>query len=291
MINSFLKYLEYERRYSKHTVTSYRNDLKQFRSFSLNNFDADLKDANHGILRAWIVELSESKIQPTSINRKMASLRSYYKYLLKHDHIAKDPTWKLKTLKTPRRIPHFVDEGEMNTLLDNREIIASHTTKRDSLIIELLYGTGVRLSELINIKHGDINNHQHTIKVLGKRNKERIIPFSKNLHQVIEEYVVMKKKEIAAAEHDYLLVTDGGKQLYPMFVQRLTKRYFANTNIDKKSPHVLRHTYATHMLNNGAELNAVKELLGHTSLAATQVYTHNTMEKLKKVFDQAHPKA
>ena len=292
MITSFLKYLEYERRYSIHTVTSYQNDLHQFRSFLISNFQTeDLKEANHGILRAWLVELSEQKIQPTSINRKIAALRSFYKYLLKHDHISKDPTWKLKTLKTPRKIPHFIDQSEMNELLDNRIVEDSHAYYREVLIIELLYGTGIRLSELINIKQGDINIHQQTIKVLGKRNKERIIPFSQNLHKVIEEYIKMKKREISATDHDYLLVTDAGKKLYPMFVQRLTKRYFSETNVDKKSPHILRHTYATHMLNNGAELNAVKELLGHSSLAATQVYTHNSMGKLKKVFDQAHPKA
>ncbi len=292
MIKSFLKYLEYERRYSSHTITSYENDLLQFQSFLKKNFQTEnLKEANHGILRAWLVDLSEEKIQPTSINRKIAALRSFYKYLLKHDHITQDPTWKLKTLKTPRKIPHFVDESEMNTLLDNRVSEDSHSSQREVLIIEILYGTGMRLSELINIKHGDINTHQQTIKVLGKRNKERIIPFSQNLHQVIEKYIRMKKREIAAPSHDYLLVTDTGKQLYPMFVQRLTKNYFKNTNVDKKSPHILRHTYATHLLNNGAELNAVKELLGHSSLAATQVYTHNSMEKLKKVFDQAHPKA
>lgn len=292
MIDSFLKYLEYERRYSSHTITSYHSDLSQFHSFLKSNFQTDdLKEANHGIIRAWLVDLSEQEIQSTSINRKIATLRSFYKYLLKYDHISQDPTWKLKTLKTPRKIPHFVDEGEMNALLDNRTVEDSHQYQREALIIEMLYGTGMRLSELINIKHADINIHQQTIKVLGKRNKERIIPFSKNLHQVIEQYIQLKKREIVATDHDYLLVTDTGKQLYPMFVQRLTKRYFANTNVDKKSPHVLRHTYATHLLNNGAELNAVKELLGHSSLAATQVYTHNSMEKLKKVFDQAHPKA
>ncbi len=292
MIDSFLKYLKYERRYSNHTITSYHSDLSQFTAFLKSNFQTDdLKEANHGILRAWLVDLSEQQIQSTSINRKIATLRSFYKYLLKYDHISQDPTWKLKTLKTPRKIPHFVDEGEMNTLLDNREVEDTHQYQREALIIEMLYGTGMRLSELINIKHADINVHQQTIKVLGKRNKERIIPFSKKLHQVIEQYIQLKKREIAATDHDYLLVTDAGKQLYPMFVQRLTKRYFTNTNVDKKSPHVLRHTYATHLLNNGAELNAVKELLGHSSLAATQVYTHNSMEKLKKVFDQAHPKA
>lgn len=292
MISSFLKYLEYERRYSSHTITSYQNDLHQFQSFLKSNFQTDNpKEANHGILRAWLVDLSEQEIQATSINRKIAALRSFYKYLLKHDYVEKDPTWKLRTLKTPRKIPHFIDEGEMNTLLDNRINEDTHAYWREVLIIELLYGTGIRLSELINIKHTDINVHQQTIKVLGKRNKERIIPFSINLHKIIEEYIRMKKRDITAAGNEYLLVTDAGKKLYPMFVQRLTKNFFKNTNVDKKSPHVLRHTFATHMLNNGAELNAVKELLGHTSLAATQVYTHNSMEKLKKVFDQAHPKA
>jgi integrase/recombinase XerC len=292
MINSFLKYLEYERRYSKHTIISYQNDLLQFQTFLKKNFELqDLKEANHGILRAWLVELSEQEVKPTSINRKMASLRSFFKYLLKHDYIAKDPTWRLKTLKTPRTIPHFVDQGEMNTLLDNRLIEDTIDYLREALIIEMLYGTGIRLSELINLKVKDVNVHQQTIKVLGKRNKERIIPFSQHLHKVIQEYIKVKKRELAEPDHDYLLVTNTGKKLYPMFVQRLTKKYFDNANVDKKSPHVLRHTFATHMLNNGAELNAVKELLGHTSLAATQVYTHNSMEKLKKVFDQAHPKA
>jgi len=292
MIKSFLKYLEYERRYSKHTITSYQNDLLQFQTFLKKNFQTeDLKEANHGILRSWLVQLSEQEVKSTSINRKIASLRSFFKYLLKHEHIAKDPTWKLKTLKTPRKIPHFVDQEEMNTLLDNREIQDTMAFHREVLIIEMLYGTGIRLSELITLKHGDINTHQQTIKVLGKRNKERIIPFSQHLHQVIQEYIRVKKRDQAEQNHDYLLVTNAGKQLYPMFVQRLTKKYFDNANVDKKSPHVLRHTFATHMLNNGADLNAVKELLGHTSLAATQVYTHNSMDKLKKVFDQAHPKA
>jgi integrase/recombinase XerC len=293
MQESFLKYLQYEKRYSKHTVISYNQDLSQLQQYiSKNHPELPVEEANHSILRGWIVSLVEAGIQPKSINRKIASLRSFYKFLLKQGIIDKNPTTKIKVLKTGKKLPQFVSEQDMNMLLDNCEFSHDFSGKRDQLILELLYGTGIRLSELISLKTSDVNFHNRTIKVLGKRNKERVIPFSTSLDKVIKNYIVEKNNNFEDPLISNLIVTDNNEVSYPMFIYRIVKKYLnLFTTIDKRSPHVLRHTFATHLLNKGADLNAVKDLLGHTSLAATQVYTHNSLDKLKSVFDQAHPKA
>lgn len=293
MMDLFLNYLQYEKRYSPKTILSYSTDLSQFSAF-LKSFSPDflLEQATHHEIRSWIISLVESKIDSVSVNRKIACLRSFFKFLLRQEVIARDPMLKIKILKTKKKLPHFVSEPDIASLLDRAEFSSNHEGVREQLILELFYGTGIRLSELIHLKEKNINLREKTIKVLGKRNKERVIPFSESIVPLIENYCALKNKEITKQDHGLLFVTDTGETLYPMMVYRIVKKYMKLfTSVEKKSPHVLRHTYATHLLNKGAEINAVKDLLGHSSLAATQVYTHNSMEKLKKVFEQAHPKA
>lgn len=292
MIESFLKYIEFEKRYSKHTVISYKNDLEQFNIF-LSNLDQqlNLQSVTYPHIRSWVITLVEDGISPSSVNRKMASLRSYYKFLMKSGALKKDPTVQLKALKTSKRLPQFAQESEMQRLFDLVDFGNDFTGKRDELMMELLYATGIRRSELIALKVDSINLGKSQIKVLGKRNKERIIPLNTEVAELIQKYLKMRD-EAFGNTNNFLLLTDKGEQLYDGFVYRKVKRYLgATTSLEKKSPHILRHTFATHLLNNGADLNAVKELLGHSSLAATQVYTHNSLDKLKKVFEQAHPKA
>jgi len=292
MIDSFLKYLQFEKRVSRHTLLAYKTDLQQFSAFIQNTF-AEFKPeaADYGMIRSWIIDLVEGKIEPLSVNRKIACLRSFYKFLLRQECISKDPMLKIKGLKTKKQLPSFVKEGDMIALLDHSEFNGGFRSIREKLVLELFYATGIRLSELISLKENQIDLRNQTIKVIGKRNKERVIPFPKGIVPIINEYISIRNKEIEVKDHGFLFVTDKGEPCYPMLIYRSIKTYLKNTSSEKQSPHVLRHTYATHLLNKGAEINAVKDLLGHSSLAATQVYTHNSMEKLKKVFDQAHPKA
>ncbi|MEI9919418.1 MAG: tyrosine-type recombinase/integrase [Bacteroidota bacterium] len=294
MIETFLKYLQYERRYSPRTLVSYETDLRQFEAFLKKEFESKPQDANYGMVRGWIVSLSEQKLDAPSINRKIACLRSFFKFLRKREEITKDPMLKVKVLKTKKKLPHFVNENEIISLLDIEQDNSDktiHEQKRDLVIIELLYGTGMRLSELIGLRDKDFNLNDRTVKVLGKRNKERVIPFSQGIVSLLKDYREVRDREVEKTDSEYFFVTESGKKLYPVLVNRITKKFLSKAPIQKKSPHVLRHTYATHLLNKGAEINAVKDLLGHTSLAATQVYTHNTIEKLKEVFNKAHPKS
>lgn len=295
MIDTFIKFLTYEKRSSQHTVTSYSNDLVQFSNFLKQHAPSlPIAHASHLDIRAWVVDLANHKVKPRSINRKISTLRSFYKFLQHRKHIKSNPTHKVKALKAHTPLPHFVQEKEIFTLLDDHTFSRDFIGLRDWLALELLYGTGIRLSEMIYLQTANINLDRKTIKVEGKRQKERIIPCHDSLIKLIADYQEQKALYFdgnKTVDH-YLLVTNQGDPCYPMMVYRMVRKYLDNyAHSDKRSPHVLRHTCATHLLDNGADLNAIKDLLGHASLAATQVYTHNSMERLKSVFDQAHPKA
>jgi len=293
MVEPFLKYLQYEKRVSPHTLLAYQGDLAQFNDFVLEHYpDETIAHADYGIIRSWIINLVENNLEAPSVNRKIACLRTYYKFLLRQEIIQKDPMLKIRVLKAKKKLPSFVKEGDIVNLLDNVPFEPSLNGLRERLILELFYATGIRLSELINLKESQIDLRNLTIKVKGKRNKERVIPFAHSLVSIIEDYQKVRDNEVEKKDHGFLLVTNKGEPCYAGMVYQTVKKYLTlYTNTDKKSPHVLRHTYATHLLNHGAEINAVKDLLGHSSLAATQVYTHNSIEKLKKTFEQAHPKA
>lgn len=293
MLNTFLKYLQYEKRYSANTLVSYKSDLDQFIAFLENQYQLNnLLKVEHRHVRSWIVALMQQKISPKSINRKMASLRMFYKFAISREAIEANPLQKIQALKVSKNLPQFVHEADINDLLTLFEFEESFEGQRDAFTMELLYGTGIRLSELIGLTLNDINLSSGTMKVLGKGNKERVIPFHKALEERLERYLSFKKNVLNHKESDPLIVTIKGEKAYPMLIYRIVRKYLdQHTTIDKRSPHVLRHTFATHLLNKGADLNAVKDLLGHSSLAATQVYTHNSLDKLKAAFDQAHPKA
>jgi integrase/recombinase XerC len=293
MVSFFLQHIKYEKRLSHHTIAAYEGDLKQFSAFLLFRYEfKEPENATFQMIRSWIVSLVDEKIENRSINRKIATLRTFYNFLLRHKALATNPMLKIRALKTDKTPPKYVEEKPMENLLDHMQFSDDFSGLRDKLVIELLYGTGMRLAELIGLKLNDLNLYNHTLIVLGKRNKQRIIPINKSLVEAIKKYLILRSEITNDTTNTYLILTESGMQAYPMFVQRLVKKYLSLvTSLDQRSPHVLRHTFATHLLNRGADLNAIKDLLGHTSLAATQVYTHNSIEKLKEVFKQAHPKA
>ena len=285
LVNFFLDHLRTERRLSSHTLSAYSTDLDQFLAFIEPDSLPEIKAQQ---IRNWLISLSDDTVQNRSINRKLATLRTFFKFLIRRGDIQTNPMGTIKMIKVSKKLPQFIRESDMQGLWEaNPSDASTFEDIRDQLILYLLYGTGIRLAELISLQKNHINLHLGTIRVLGKRNKERIIP----IPQVIADWI-LRYQSLCPFEHTHLLLTDKGEKLYPMFVQRLVKKELGNiSTLEKLSPHVLRHTYATHLLNRGADLNAIKELLGHANLAATQVYTHNSMEKMKEVYQQAHPKA
>ncbi len=293
LVQSFFNYIEYEKRYSRHTLEAYKTDLEQFAAFLVKNESNDIPLATHHDIRNWIVSMMEEKVSARSINRKISTLKSFYKFLMRKGEIKKNPLSKVQSPKTSKRLPVFVELPGIEKLLKQVEFPEGYEGQRDKMIIELFYGTGMRRNELINLKETDVDSYNSQIKVLGKGNKERLIPIHNALLASVKNFMSEKKKllEISASDN-YLIVSENGKKLDPKVVYEVVKKYLnLVTTVDKKSPHVLRHTFATHLMNNGADINAVKELLGHSSLAATQVYTHNTIDKLKEIYRQAHPKA
>ena len=289
-IDSFFDYLTYEKKYSVHTITSYKNDISQFLRFINPNAESfALTEFNYQQIRSWVASLIKDKIAPRSVNRKLSSLKSLFKYLQRQQVIAINPMAKISGPKTPKRLPVFIDEHQMEDLFAKVTFEDGFNGMRDRLILDLFYQTGIRRTELTHLKELDVDLFNSTIKVLGKRNKERIIPISLALKRNLESYLQVKQEQNLS--NPMLLVSEKGHKLSDQAVYSTVKKYLSQiTTIQKKSPHVLRHTFATHLLNNGADINAVKDLLGHANLSATQVYTHNTIEKLKKSYKQAHPR-
>jgi integrase/recombinase XerC len=290
----FLDYIAYEKRYSLHTINAYRSDLDQFFNFLDHQYNfSDIYKVDHQVIRSWLVSLIEEGNTPRTVNRKITTLKSYFKYLIKEGLVNENPMSRVIAPKTSQRLPVFVEQESMNTLFDKVNFGEGYPAVRDRLILELFYATGMRLSELINLKDTDLDLFKNTLKVTGKRNKQRIIPFMNNMVSMLGNYLEIKKAAFPGeGQEPYLFLTNKGEKLYPKMVYRMVHQYLDQvTTISKRSPHVIRHTFATHMLNNGADLNAIKEILGHANLAATQVYTHNTIEKLKSIYKQAHPRA
>ena len=301
--DKFIQYITFEKRYSPHTVSAYQSDLDQFMQF-LNPAGAAPTvtiptDITHHDIRNWMVHLMDAKLTPRSVNRKIATLRKYFKFLLQEGDITVNPTSRITGPKVPKNLPVVVDGDKLTNMLDGRLDTATHQIFtddfegiRNKVIIEMLFGTGMRLAELTGVKETDIDFYENTIKVLGKRNKQRIIPLNTELVQLLKRYIEAKKSENFNNNSLTFLVTNKGSNVYPKLIYLVVQKYLANISTqDKKSPHVLRHTFATSLLNKGADLNAIKELLGHANLSATQIYTHNSVERLKSIYKRAHPKA
>lgn len=296
----FQNYLSNEKRYSPHTCHAYGDDLTEFRDYLVVKYEINtILDANYQVVRSWIAMLMDAGMSPRSINRKISTLRTFFRFQMREGNLRINPMLKVQGPKTKRRLPVFVDEKPMEVLNQPGMIEESeenlYTGHVVRLIIELFYGTGMRLSELISLKISDVNLSASTVKVMGKRSKERIIPINNELKILISKYIPERRKvltDFPNGNGEILLIRNNGKKLSKSFVYGRVKHYLSLvTTIDKKSPHVLRHTFATHMLNKGADLNAIKELLGHANLSATQIYTHNTVDKLKLIYHKAHPRA
>lgn len=301
-IAPFLDYLKFEKRYPANTILAYRVDLLQFYDYLHNDKEgmgmkeAKLPEISSAFIRSWLASLKENKQTAKTINRKISSLKSYFKYHLREEALEKTPMTSIVAPKIPKRLPNYVEQKDISTLFNQVEFPDTWKGRTDRLLLSIFYHTGMRLSELVNLRESQVsisqNDNRNSIKVLGKGNKERVLPVLPELAAMIKEYVQEKRKAIEKPDTNFLLINDKGKKLYTKYIYLTVKKYLGDvTTIDRKSPHVLRHTFATHLTNNGADLNAVKELLGHSSLAATQIYTHNTIEKLKDIHKKAHPKA
>jgi len=289
----FLKYLEFEKRFSPHTIIAYENDLSQFFKYIEETYSlTSVSEVRHFHIRAWIVELMQNEISPRSINRKLSTLKTFFKFLKKRKEVEENPMLKVIAPKVGKRLPVVVKEIELNSLFENVNFGEGYPAVRDEMIMELFYSTGMRQSELRQLTPNHIDFYNRQVKVLGKGNKERLIPFAKPLADRLKNYLEVRSDEFAMGNDAPLFFTNSGKKMYPKLVYNIVKKYLSQvTTVEQRRPHVLRHSFATHLSNQGADLNAIKELLGHSSLAATQVYTHNSIEKLKKVYQQAHPKA
>ena len=294
-LDSYIEYLRYEKRCSENTIIAYQHDIEQFYLYMDKALQiTELNNISSSDIRTWILTLLEDEQHTArTINRKISALKAFYRYHLKIGDVGYNPMLQIHAPKFSKKLPEYVEEKDMGRLFEGITFSDDFEGKRDRLILELFYATGIRLSELLGIKKLDVDFFNSNIKVLGKRNKERIIPFGSNLHDLLTSYMEYYEKTIVPDINNYyIFVAANGKKLYPKAIYRIVRKYLDMvTTIDKRSPHVIRHTFATHLLNNGADLNAIKEILGHSSLAATQVYTHNSMEQLKSIYKQAHPRA
>ena len=292
-IQTFLDNLQFQKRYSPHTIISYKNDLMNFFDFLDNQYpETSISEISASFVRTWLASLKEKEMESKTINRKISALKSCFNYFLKQGLLLNSPMSTIFSIKTKKRLTQFISEKEMITLFKDVEFNDDWNGKTNLLIFQLLYNTGIRQAELLNLKENNLDIGNGNLKVVGKGNKERILPISSVLLQQLKQYINAKRIELLNADLEILLVNQKGKKLYPKYVYNVVFKYLALiTTIDKKSPHVMRHTFATHLMNRGADINAVKELLGHSSLAATQVYMHNTIERLKNVHNKSHPKA
>ena len=293
LLQQFLDYLSFQKRYSPNTILSYQTDILSFFDYLLLEYETiDVKEVSTQMIRSWLAQLKENKSTSKTINRKISSLKSFFKYLLRNGEIQSSPVAIIQSLKVSRKLPAFIEEKDISKIFEPGVFPDTWDGKLNRLIFSILYNTGIRLNELIHLKEADVDKYSSSIKVLGKGNKERLVPVSNLLLYEIDIYTTNKRLNFPGIESEFLLVTHKGKMLYPKYVFNMVKQHLGNVStMERKSPHILRHSFATHLTNHGAQINAIKELLGHSSLAATQIYTHNSIEKLKEVHKQAHPKS